>query len=63
MMLPAFRYLLGSSMGQRQAVDVLDHQEDLCSIFSFLLNNREISGPVNVWPQTPSEIRVRENPG
>jgi hypothetical protein len=53
MMLPAFRYLLGTSMGSGRQWMSWIHREDLCSIFALLLNNREISGPVNCTAPNP----------
>lgn len=52
-MLPVFRYLLGSSMGSGRQWMSWIHQEDLFNIFSLLLSNREISGPVNCVAPNP----------
>jgi hypothetical protein len=53
MMLPAFRYLLGSSMGSGRQWMPWVHQEDLANIFLFLLNNNEISSAVNCVAPNP----------
>ena len=53
MMLPAFRYLLGSSIGSGRQWMSWIHQEDLFNIFSLLLSDREISGPVNCVAPNP----------
>lgn len=58
MMLPAFRHLLGSSMGSGRQWMSWVHQEDLANVFSFLLNSREISGPVNC--AAPNPVRNSE---
>jgi uncharacterized protein (TIGR01777 family) len=58
MMLPAFRYLLGSSIGSGRQWMSWIHQEDLFNIFSLLLNDMEISGPVNCV--SPNPIRNAE---
>ena len=57
-MLPAFRYLLGSSIGSGRQWMSWIHQEDLFNIFSLLLNDRDISGPVNCV--APNPIRNAE---
>jgi hypothetical protein len=57
-MLPAFRYLLGSSIGSGRQWMSWIHQEDLFNIFSLLLSNREISGPVN--SVAPNPVRNAE---
>ena len=53
MMLPAFRYLLGSSMGSGRQWMSWVHQEDLFNIFALLLNDSQISGPVNCVAPNP----------
>jgi len=53
MMVPTFRYLLGTSMGSGRQWMSWIHREDLCSIFTLLLNNREISGPLNCVAPNP----------
>ncbi len=57
-MLPAFRYMLGSSIGSGRQWMSWIHQEDLYNIFSLLLSNREISGPVN--SVAPNPVRNAE---
>jgi uncharacterized protein (TIGR01777 family) len=57
-MLPAFRYLLGSSIGSGRQWMSWIHQEDLFNIFSLLLSDREISGPVN--SVAPNPVRNAE---
>jgi len=52
-MLPVFRYLLGSSMGSGRQWMSWIHQEDLFNVFSLLLSDREISGPVNCVAPNP----------
>ncbi len=58
MMLPAFRYMLGSSIGSGRQWMSWIHQEDLFSIFSFLLSDGDISGPVNCV--APNAVRNAE---
>ena len=58
MMLPAFRYMLGSSMGSGRQWMSWIHQEDLFNIFSLLLSDSEISGPVNCV--SPNPVRNAE---
>jgi hypothetical protein len=53
MMLPAFRYLLGSSIGSGRQWMSWIHQEDLLSIFSLLLTDRDIAGPINCVAPNP----------
>ena len=57
-MLPVFRYLLGSSMGSGRQWMSWIHQEDLFNVFSLLLSDREISGPVN--SVAPNPVRNAE---
>ncbi|MGA3115154.1 MAG: TIGR01777 family oxidoreductase [Syntrophobacteraceae bacterium] len=52
-MLPAFRYLLGSSIGSGRQWMSWIHQEDLFNIFSLLLSDEEISGPLNCVAPNP----------
>ncbi|MGO9018586.1 MAG: TIGR01777 family oxidoreductase [Syntrophobacteraceae bacterium] len=52
-MLPAFRYLLGSSIGSGRQWMSWIHQEDLFNIFSLLLSDKEISGPLNCVAPNP----------
>jgi len=54
LMLPAFRYLLGSSMGSGGQWMSWIHQEDLLNIFSLLLSDRKMSGPVNCVSPNPT---------
>ena len=58
MMLPAFRYLLGGSIGSGSQWMSWIHQEDLLNIFSLLLSDRKISGPVNCG--SPKPVRNAE---
>jgi uncharacterized protein (TIGR01777 family) len=58
MMLPAFRYLLGSSIGSGRQWMSWIHLEDLFNIFLHLLSNVEISGPVNCV--APNAVRNAE---
>jgi len=58
MMLPAFRYLLGGSIGSGSQWMSWIHQEDLFNIFSLLLSDRKISGPVNCV--SPNPVRNAE---
>jgi hypothetical protein len=53
MMLPAFRYMLGSSMGGGRQWMSWVHLEDLANVFLFALNNKEISGPANCVAPNP----------
>ncbi len=58
MMLPAFRYLLGGSIGSGSQWMSWIHQEDLLNIFSLLLSDSDISGPVNCV--SPNPVRNAE---
>jgi len=58
MMLPAFRYMLGGTIGSGIQWMSWIHQEDLFNIFSFLLNEAEIAGPVNCV--SPNPVRNAE---
>ena len=53
MMVPAFRYLLGGSIGSGRQWMSWIHLEDLFSIFSFLLSDTGISGPINCVAPNP----------
>jgi hypothetical protein len=53
MMLSAFRYLLGSSMGSGRQWMPWIHLEDLCNIFLLLLNDGDMTGPVNCVAPNP----------
>ncbi len=53
MMMPAFRYLFGTSMGSGKQWMSWIHREDLSNIFAFLLDNGEISGPLNCTAPNP----------
>jgi len=53
MMLPAFRYMLGSSMGSGRQWMSWIHLEDLFNIFSLILTDSEISGPLNCVAPNP----------
>jgi len=52
-MLPAFRYMLGSSMGSGRQWMSWIHQEDLFNIFLLILSDVEISGPLNCVAPNP----------
>jgi len=52
-MLPAFRTLFGSTMGSGRQWMPWVHEVDLANIFLFLLDNKEISGPVNCVAPNP----------
>lgn len=53
MMLPAFRYLLGSSIGSGRQWMAWIHQEDLLSIISLILGDSGISGAINCVAPNP----------
>ncbi len=57
-MLPAFRFMLGGSIGSGRQWMSWIHQEDLFNIFSLLLSDKEISGPVN--SVAPNPVRNAE---
>jgi uncharacterized protein len=52
-MTPVFRYFLGSAIGSGRQWFPWIHQEDLFGIFSFVLENQEISGPINCVAPNP----------
>jgi hypothetical protein len=52
-MLPAFRHLLGGAVGSGRQWMPWIHEEDLFNIFSFLLSDSGISGPVNCVAPNP----------
>jgi len=52
-MTPAFRYFLGSPIGSGRQWFSWVHQEDLFRIFSFILENQGISGPINCVAPNP----------
>jgi len=52
-MLPAFRFLLGGVLGSGRQWMPWIHQEDLSNIFSLLLSETEISGPINCVAPNP----------
>lgn len=52
-MTPAFRYFLGSPIGSGRQWFSWVHQEDLFRIFSFVLDNQGISGPINCVAPNP----------
>ncbi len=56
-MLPAFRRMLGSSLGSGRQWMSWIHLRDLFSIFTFLLNNDSISGPINCVSPNPARNR------
>ena len=58
MMLPAFRYMLGSSIGSGRQWMSWIHQEDLFDIFSLILNDGAMAGPINCV--TPNPVRNAE---
>ncbi len=53
MMTPAFRYFLGAVIGSGRQWMSWVHQEDLFRIFSLILQNGDISGPVNCVAPNP----------
>jgi hypothetical protein len=57
-MLPAFRFMLGGSIGSGRQWMSWIHQEDLFNIFSLILSDRAISGPVN--SVAPNPVRNAE---
>jgi uncharacterized protein (TIGR01777 family) len=52
-MLPAFRYMLGSSIGGGRQWMSWIHLEDLYNIFSSILNDQKFSGPINCVAPNP----------
>ena len=52
-MIPLFRWWLGSPLGSGKQWFSWIHQQDLAEIFSFLLERKEISGPVNCTAPVP----------
>lgn len=58
MMLPLFRWYLGSPFGNGEQWFSWIHQQDLVKIYLFLLNRRDISGPVNCT--APNPVRNKE---
>ena len=52
-MLPAFRFMVGGAIGSGRQWMPWIHQEDLFNIFSLLLNDSEISGPINCVAPNP----------
>jgi uncharacterized protein len=52
-MTPVFRYFMGSPIGSGRQWFAWIHQEDLFRIFSFILENQEISGPINCVAPNP----------
>lgn len=58
MMLPLFKWYLGSSLGPGTQWFSWIHQQDLVNIYLFLINQRDISGPVNCT--APHPVRNRE---
>jgi len=57
-MLPAFRYFLGSPLGNGRQWFPWIHLEDLFGIMSFVMANQTISGPINCT--APNPVRNRE---
>lgn len=57
-MVPAFRYLLGSTLGSGRQWFSWIHEEDLFQIFSLALENGEFSGAVNCV--SPNPVRNAE---
>lgn len=47
-MLPPFKFFLGGPVGHGTQYLPWIHRYDLCRAFLFLLNNEEVSGPVNI---------------
>jgi uncharacterized protein len=52
-MTPVFRFFLGSAIGSGRQWFPWIHQEDLFGIFSFVLENHAISGPINCVAPNP----------
>ena len=57
-MLPLFRWYLGSPLGSGKQWFSWIHQQDLANIYLFLINQRDISGPINVT--APHPVRNKE---
>jgi uncharacterized protein (TIGR01777 family) len=57
-MIPLFKYWMGSPLGSGRQWFSWIHERDLWNIYSFLLENRRIQGPVNC--SSPNPVRNRE---
>lgn len=57
-MIPLFRYWMGSPLGSGKQWFSWIHETDLLNIYSFLLENPAINGPVNC--SSPDPVRNRE---
>lgn len=57
-MLPLFRWYLGSPLGTGKQWFSWIHQRDLANIYMFLINQKDISGPINVT--APHPVRNKE---
>ncbi|MGC9194594.1 MAG: TIGR01777 family oxidoreductase [Syntrophobacteraceae bacterium] len=57
MMLPAFRFLLGSPLGSGRQWMSWIHLSDLFQIFTFLLNRDSMCGPINCVSPNPARNR------
>jgi uncharacterized protein (TIGR01777 family) len=57
-MIPLFKYWVGSPLGSGRQWFSWIHERDLRNIYSFLLENRKIEGPVNC--SSPNPVRNRE---
>ncbi|MBN2177856.1 MAG: TIGR01777 family oxidoreductase [Deltaproteobacteria bacterium] len=57
-MIPLFKYWMGSPLGSGRQWFSWIHERDLWNIYSFLLEHKEISGPVNC--SSPNPVRNRE---
>lgn len=53
MMVPAFRYMLGGAIGSGRQWMSWIHLEDLFNVFSLILSQGEISGPINCVAPNP----------
>jgi uncharacterized protein len=58
LMFPLFKYFLGGPLGNGRQWFSWVHMHDLAEAFIFLLNHREISGPVNLC--SPNPVRNKD---
>lgn len=56
-MVPAFRYFLGSALGSGRQWLSWIHEDDLSRVFSFILDDPNISGPLNCVSPNPERNR------
>jgi uncharacterized protein (TIGR01777 family) len=57
-MLPLFKWYLGSPLGNGEQWFSWIHQQDLANIYLFLINQKDISGPINFT--APHPVRNKE---